>query len=146
MINENAGVPDLITRLAIEREPFDPNAFEVWPAVILYEVEAERISLLQEFADVFASNRLLRIAQEHFDGDLWSSVLNFVIHRNIFRRTHLPGSIPEEPNDHVYAAQFYHAPDPEHASWDTIHAAAAKRDDYMSRLDQLLINNPINGT
>jgi len=128
---------DPIVRLALgaNRHPFDPQTLEVWPAIILHEAEAERISLLREFADVLTNGRLLVQVQEHYGGDLWYGAVNFVANRNEFRRRYLPGGAPEEPDDQRYAAEFFYAPDPERASWHDIHLAAAKRDAYLRQLE-----------
>jgi len=125
-------------------EPFDVRSFEVWPANILDEVEAERISLLPEFADILASDRLLMQAREHFVGDdMWPAVVNFTALRNELRRLLLPAGAAEESDDRRYAAEFFHAPDPENASWDAIHDAARARDHYMRQLGQLLGPEPL---
>ena len=122
--------------------PFELENFDRLPAILLLEAERERMSWLPEFSDIFASDLLLMQAEEYSDGDLWSSVLNFIAARNLFRRIYLPDHAPVEPGDQLYAAQFYRLTNPQLASWSDIHAAAKQRELYMKRMEQILEQHP----
>ena len=119
--------------------PFDPQAIGAHSPEELIAAEKERISWLSEFSDVFADKFLFHEAEEFFDedGGCWCNVLSYVEARNEFRAMNMPERIPAGPDDRRYAAEFFDLADPEHASWDEIHAVFRRRMFYKYLLESM---------